>query len=241
VAAEAGRRLREVRAQGVRVSPTPTNLKLGVRLVRQAAISARQLEEALQTQQATGMRLGAELQRLGHTDRETVLRALAAQNGVRCVTAIDPASVRHAPGGLSAEEVRALGVVPFHAIDAEHLLVACVAPVPRAALLALRTLIGCTVEPFLVADDHFKQLLHAYCAAASAAVQTATASDLDDGALRIAAAASAERAVTVREAHIEPFTWVRIAANNRISALLVPPSPIATKENQPWPAAITLR
>ena len=44
--------------------------------------------------------------------------------------------------------------------------------------------------------------------------------------------------VTVKEAHVDPFTWVRIAANGRVSTLLVPPYPPPMKESE-WLAATT--
>ena len=220
VEAAAARRLRGVRPRDV--SPPSPRLALGVVLVRQGAITSGELRQALDSQRTSGLRLGAELQRLGLVDRETVLRALSAQSGVSYLATIDAASVRHAPGGLSIDEVRALGVVPFQALAHNILRVACAAPLPRAALGALETLMGCTADPYLVADDDLDRLINAYGTAASRRVDVSTVRDIDDGAGRIAAAAAAERSVRVTEAHVDPFTWVRIAANGRISALRVP-------------------
>jgi hypothetical protein len=47
--------------------------------------------------------------------------------------------------------------------------------------------------------------------------------------------------VTVKEALVDPFTWVRIDANGRVSTLLVPPyaEEADAKENAEWLAGIT--
>jgi hypothetical protein len=237
VRAEALRRLRQVRP--INIGWPGSGRRLGDLLVYQRAITPRQLKSALESQRKSGLRLGAELRRLGHVDGETVLRALSAQTGVSYLTAVDPASVRHAPGGLSPEETRALGVVPFCESEPKRLLVACAAPVPRSSLAALEALIGCTVEPFLVGDEDFDRLMQAYCAAAADSIRSATALDIDDGASCIAAMASTERSVTVTEARVEPFTYVRIAANGKVRSLLVPPSPKWLKESQGWLAVTT--
>jgi hypothetical protein len=233
VEAAAARRLRNVPRREVSW-PWP-RLPLGAVLVRQGTITTRQLRDALESQRQSGLRLGAELQRLGYVDAETVLRALSTQAGVSYLSTIDPSSVKSAPGGLSADEVRALGIVPFRAVYENTLLVACTAPLPRAALGALEALIGCTVEPYLVADEDLSRLTDAYGAGAARPIEVARVRDIAEGAGRIAAVAAAEHSVTVAEAHVDPFTWVRIAANGRISALLVPPS----QEDLPCLAATT--
>ena len=194
VEADAARRLREVRPREI-ASRAPV-LRLGAVLLHQGVVTPGQLGEALETQRTTGLRLGAQLQALGHLSRDLALRALSAQNGVSYLKTIDSAAVRTAPGGLSVDEVRALGIVPFR--DAgDRLLVACAAPVPT------------------------------------------TARDIADRASRIAALAAAAGDGTVDAAHLDPFTWVRVAANGRISTLLVPPSSHHLKENAEWLAATT--
>jgi len=45
--------------------------------------------------------------------------------------------------------------------------------------------------------------------------------------------------VTVKEANVDAYTWVRIAANGRISTLLVPPYPQQLEEHDAWLAATT--
>src|SRR5690349_17357974 len=118
-------------------------LRIGALLRHQGAITQAQLDAALASQRKSGLRLGAELQRLGFVSSATLVRALAAQAGVSYLTAVDPARVRRAPGGLSADMVRALGLLPFEAQE-RRLHVICTAPVPRPALRALARLTGWT-------------------------------------------------------------------------------------------------
>jgi hypothetical protein len=234
VEAHAARRLRDVRPR--EIAPRAPALRLGAVLLHQGVVTSRQLGEALDVQRTTGLRLGAQLQRLGHVSRDVVLRALSAQNGISYLATIDPASVRTAPGGLSADEVRALGIVPFSEVG-DELLIACAAPVPHAAIGALQALSGRSVLPYLVADEDFDRLASAYGASVEVSLRTTTARDILDGASRIAALAAEAGDVTVREERVDPYTWVRIAANGRISTLLVPPHPHQMKENAEWLAA----
>lgn len=236
VKADVERRLRDVGAKPE--LPAAPAARLGTILMQQKKISAAQLSAALEAQRESGLRLGRQLLRLGVVTEETVLAALSAQSGVRYLAAIDHATLRTAPGGLSADEVRALGVVPF-AETGEQLRVACPAPVPRAALDALSALIGRSVEAFLVADDAFEPLLRAYGAAASPVVSTLTVRGIADGAERVTAFAVAAGSVTVKEAHVDPFTWVRMAAHGRVSTLLVSPNPRRAEEHRRWQAATT--
>lgn len=236
VEADAARRLRQVQPR--EVPPRAPALRLGAMLLHQGLVTTRQLSDALEAQRASGLRLGAQLQTLGIVSRDIVLRTLSAQNGVSYLATIDPSAVRTAPGGLSADEVRALGLVPFRD-TAGSLLVACAAPLPHSALGALSVLTGRVVEPYLVADEDFERLAAEYGASTDASLETVRARDISDGASRIAAVAARARNVTVKEAHVDPFTWVRIAANGRISTVLVPPHANQAKENAEWLAATT--
>ncbi len=236
VAREATDRLRQASVAEAASGPAPT--PLGTLLLQQRGVTPGQLREALSRQIKSGLRLGDQLLQLGYTSRDVVLRALAAQSGVPYLAAIDRATVRTAPGRLSADEVRALGVVPFREAG-ERLSVACRAPLPRAALAALRLLTGRVVEPYLVTDEEFDLLQQEYAGAAPVTVPTTTVRDIPEGASRIAAAAVAAGDVSVKEAHIDPFTWVRIAADGRISTLLVPPMPPNIEEHDTWLAATT--
>jgi len=127
VEAAATRRLSEVRTrEATRQTPA---LRLGTVLLQQNGVTARQLTDALRAQRKSGLRLGDQLQKLGYSSREAVLRALAAQSGVRYLATIDQSAAKSAPGQLSSDEVRALGIVPFSE-NGERLQVACTAPIP---------------------------------------------------------------------------------------------------------------
>lgn len=235
VAAVAEQRLRDIGARITETQVPPQ--RLGQILTQQRKITGSELVKALESQRASGRRLGRELLHLGLITREALLGALSAQTGTRYLTTIDTASVRTAPGQLSADEVRALGVVPFGDSNG-RLLVAFAAPVPNAALDAMAVLIGRPIDPFLVDDDDLVRLQAAYGAQAVPTVATWMVKDAADGAERIAEAAAKAGAVDVKEARVDPYTWVRIEANGRVSTLLVPPSP-ASSEEDPWPAATT--
>ena len=236
VEAEAADRLRNARTRETAPAHAPT--PLGTVLIQQRGITSVQLKTALAEQRRSGLRLGDQLVNLGYTSRAGLLRGLAAQSRVPYLASIDRASVRSAPGSLSGDEVRALGIVPFREVG-DSLLVACRAPLPHAALAALTMLTGRTVEPYLVADDELEGLQQAYGGGAASGVPTTTVRDISDGASRIAAAAAEAGDVTVKEAHVDPFTWVRIAADGRISTLLVPPFPEQIEEHDRWLAATT--
>jgi hypothetical protein len=188
--------------------------RIGALLRHHGVIRLSQLEAALEAQRTSHLRLGAQLIEMGAARTEDVLRALAEQAGVRYLTTVDTASVVDAPGGLPLDAVLALGLVPFSEIDAhQRMKVACLAPVPRAALGALGRLIGCTPEPYLVSDDLWPALAGAY-GSRSRRVSRAfsTATTVSDAAARIAEAAAGGRRATVTEAHWAPYTWVRVQA-----------------------------
>jgi hypothetical protein len=238
VRSEAARRLRSARRlRGA--SPEAASLRLGTVLMRQGVVSPPQVREAVEAQRQSGLRFGAQLQQLGYATRERILQGLSVQHGVPYLASIDADTVRSAPGDLTRGEVEALGLVPFRATD-DSLLVACTAPVPRAAIGALEALMRRAVEPFLVADDDFARLIAAYGEhAGDAHADAMRATDVEDGASRIAALAAESRSVELTEAHLEPFTWVRIAGDGRTRTLLVPPPGGAMEAEQSWLAATT--
>jgi hypothetical protein len=236
VEADATRRLEDVRTR--EVSRQTPSLRLGTVLLQQNGVTARHLTDALRVQRQSGLKLGDQLQKLGYSSREAVLRALAAQSGVRYLSTIDQSSVRSTPGHLSSDEVRALGIVPFSE-NGDRLQVACTAPVPYAALDAVTTLIGRTVEPYLVSDEDFERLQSAYVEGSDGSVTTTTVKDIKAGASQIAGLVAEAGDVTMKEANLDAYTWVRIAANGRISTLLVPPYPQQLEEHDAWLAATT--
>lgn len=229
----AKRRLLGVRPPSSSVPPIP-ELRLGVLLLHQGAITSTQLAKALSAQRLTGRPLGAQLQDMKMADAEAVLRGLSAQAGVSYLMAVDPACVRSAPGGLSADEVRALGVVPIQVDETNRLLVvACQAPLPRAALSALRQLTGWTPEPLLVSDVDWQLLIRAYGSAVTRRQQRVVferVRDIDELAARIAAAAANDRTVTITEAHYGESTWVRVEGQGAISTMLMPRARVEDSE-----------
>ena len=217
-------------------------LRLGALLMHQGSISASDLRQALEAQLASGRRLGAEIQHLGFADAASVLRGLSAQAGVNYLTSVDPASVRNAPGGLSIEEVRALGLVPIKADQTNRaLVVACQAPLPRTALSALRTLTGWTAEPLLVSDANWHTLMDNYGVTSPApdrGVEFIRVKDVGAAAARVAAAATAGP-ITVTQAHCDSSMWVRIERSNVSGGIDTGALPIHHEDNSKWQAATT--
>jgi hypothetical protein len=203
-------------AQQVGIPGLPPS-RLGTLLRHYRALTAAQLDTALAAQRQTGLLLGAQLRALNLVDSETIVRALAAQAGVRYLTFVDPECVRTAPCGLSRHAVLALGLVPFSEVDQAGLIkVACVAPLPRAALSALHRLTGWTTEPYLVSDETLERLQQAYGVddagriPAQAPSGFMRASSLSQAAACIATAATSARRTTMTEASLAPYTWVRV-------------------------------
>jgi hypothetical protein len=213
-------------AQALPIPPAALRpLRLGVLLRHLRAVSEADLNEALQMQRVSGLRLGAELQRTGRVRPDQLLRALAAQANVSYFTSFDVARVRRGPLALPVETVRALGLVPFD-IDREQLRikVICAAPVPRAAVRAMQTLTGWIPEVYLVHDDVWERALRAYGPepADAPASEVMTLGGIDAVASFVADQAAADRSVTMRHAQWDRFTWVRVESPTQVANLLVP-------------------
>lgn len=228
------------------VPPRLPRLRLGTLLVHAGAVTPEQLKEALRSQQTSGLRIGAELRRLRYATAEDVLRALAAQTGVSSITGIDATTVRSAPGGLCAQEVHALGVVPFRVVEEDRvMMVACAAPVPRAALGALHRLTGYRAVPYLVTDEEFDLLSVSYGAeqpVERARVRASWVDGVHDAARRIGETVQQEKDVTMAEARVQPLTWVRLTGRHGVDALLVTHAPDTLDAEggyRSWPADTT--
>jgi hypothetical protein len=219
--------------------------RLGVLLRHYRAVTAKQLDEALCAQRETRLPLGAQLQTLNLVDSETIVRALAAQAGVRYLPFVDPDCVRSAPGGLSRDAVRALGLVPFSEVgDDGRIKVACVAPLPRTALTALRRLTSWTTEPYLVSDENLEKLLQAYGTDAAGRLPTRAeagfvrVNTLSEAARFIATAATSARRTTMTDASLAPYTWVRVRSAGVTQDVLF--APLGAGEIACQAAAISL-
>jgi hypothetical protein len=201
-------------------------LKLGVLLRHLGAISEANLERGLEAQKISGRRIGAELQHLGLVTFEPVLKALAAQSNISYLASFDVSRVTQGPAWLPAETVRALGLVPFECDEAaKRVRVVCTAPVPKAAMRALFKLTGWTAEPYLVEDELWQQALRMYRPAAPAAGHYREAVAVNGAAAaaaHIADSALLDRAVTMRKASCDQYTWVRVEGPRQVSDLLFP-------------------
>ena len=216
-------------------------LQLGALLVQQRVVSEEMLAVALREQRHTGRRLGAQLLAMGLITREELVRALAAQAGTGYLVNLDPGRVTTGPGGLSRQTIRALGLVPFESShDGERLAVACVAPLPRQALSAIREITGARIDAFLVADDEWDRLADAYATgdrAPAPMVPSTTLRSIPDAAVRIALAAAQGGPVRIQHARCDPFVWVRLEGSTRREDLLVS---LGKYEGElPWQAART--
>jgi hypothetical protein len=206
------------------VAPFPP-LKVGVMLLHQRSVSRSDLRQALDAQTRTGLRLGQQLIRMELATSEAVLRALAAQFEAGYLTTIDPLRIQAATGLLSPDAVRALGLVPID-LDKEQLRlkVACVAPLPRLALAAVRDLTGWAPEPFLVADEHWAEVLAAATSdkpGSTVQIRSVQVRDVADAAARVAKAAEMGGSARMRHASCDPYLWVRVEAEDTVEDLMV--------------------
>ena len=199
-------------------------LRIGALLRHHGAITQAQLDEALASQRKSGLRVGAELQRLGYVSSGTLVRALAAQAGVSYLTAVDSARVRRAPGGLSVDMVRALGLLPFEAQD-QRLHVLCTAPLPRPALRALARLTGWTAEPYLVDDAVWERALDNYAPDANERHRSDVVHDVETASGHVVAAAAGGRNAVVRYAGCGDFVWVRVEGDAKTQDVLIQEGP----------------
>ena len=198
-------------------------LRLGVLLRHLHAITEAGLNTVLESQRVSGLRLGAELQRLQLARPEHVLRGLAAQGNVSYFTSFDVAKVTSGPSWLATDTVRALGLVPFDVDPAvQRVRVVCAAPVPRAAVRAMHKLTGWAPEVYLVHDDVWQRALEAYRPASDGPAGVVTLGGIDAAASFVADTASADRNVTMRHAQWDRFTWIRVEGSSQVANLLVP-------------------
>jgi len=212
--------------------------RLGSLMLHQQAITVERLHIALRRQRQTGLRLGEQLLGLGFATAHDVLKALAAQAGVGYLTALDPRLVESGPGNLSREAVERLGLVPFEADPSgPRLKVACRAPLPRAALKALRQVTGWTVDAYLVTDENWQRLAAAYRRSNTTPAREGGVWTLGDAALRVARAAQSGQAERMAHARCAPYLWVRVEGKGASEDLVVSMPDLL--EERTWQAAPT--
>ncbi|HQZ37918.1 MAG TPA: hypothetical protein PLH72_02670 [Vicinamibacterales bacterium] len=227
--------------------PAVPHVRLGALLTAQGSCDAATLAEALVAQRQSHRRLGEQLLAMGAADAGTVLRALATQFNARCLPTFDATTVRQAPGGLSPDAVRALGLAPISDPVEGRVRVACPAPVPRRALGAFRQLTGWTPEVYLVSDEDWAAILSNYGADTGDTTpapqsEFVRTTSLTDAAARIAAAAARGRRTTVTEARWDDYAWVRVQGPGLVEDVcLALADARTTTEEAPWPAATTSR
>jgi hypothetical protein len=225
------------------VIPTVPPTRLGTILRHQGACGSNAIERALEAQRHSRLRLGEQLLEMGLTERQPLLRALAAQAGVSYLANVDGAIVRKAPGGLSSDAVRALGLVPIADAVGGRIRVACPAPLPRRSLGCFRQLTGWTPEVFLVSDSDWPTLIDNYGAdvqdgaADRPMAAFVLAQTLSDAAAGIADAATRARNTMVKEARWEPYTWIRVQGHGAATDVVFAHS--LSIEEESCPAATT--
>jgi hypothetical protein len=106
------------------------------------------------------------------------------------------------------------------------MFVACTAPLPYSAIGAVRVLTGFKTVAYLVSDENLDALMAAYAADVPSArnrVRVQWVEGMHDAARRIAESASSFGDITVKEAHLDPLTWIRVAGRHGIDAMFVTP------------------
>ena len=212
-------------------------MRLGTTLLAARSITADALQEALRQQARTGLRLGAQLVKMGVVDEATVTHALARQARVGFLTRVDVERVRMPVASLSRSVVLALAVVPLDVERDGTLRLAVGAPLPRTAIAALQSGTGLRGRAYLVGDSVLRALLDAYGTAAPAPAVPVGVGRLSaaQAARRIADAAVAGRAATWQHTWGPGFAWVRLDGESGREDLIVS----STTTEQTWQAALT--
>jgi len=219
--------------------------RIGALLRHHGLVSDEQLCQALEQQQTSGLRLGAQVRALFGVDAGLILKALAAQTASRYVTSIAPAMVHLGPGGLPREAIGALGLIPFSRPDGQGVVrVASRAPMRWDAVSALRRLAGWNPEPYLVQDEVWDELFSQYGAglasgdSASPAQHAVVLSDSKQAATHIATHITAAKHARITEAHWETHSWVRIHRTDSVQDVLFARH---SPQEQQWQAVSTSR
>jgi hypothetical protein len=117
-----------------------------------------------------------------------------------------------------------LGVVLFVG-DYVHITVRVVGAArgPRTAIRALLKLTGWSADAYLIDDDTLEDALSAYRPVHATAQfgEAITVAGVAAAAARVADTAVAGRALTMRSANCDRYTWVRLEGPTHVSDLLV--------------------
>lgn len=133
--------------------------KLSALLVQDRVVSFRQMDAAVQRQQAKGGRIGTNLLELGHVDEGILLYYVSKQ---RHMPSLDDAALLEvdpkALALLTAEQAHAWMTVPLEVTD-DTLRVAVMDPLPDDAIAALAEQSGRTIEQLLALEVRIWQAL----------------------------------------------------------------------------------
>jgi type IV pilus assembly protein PilB len=125
--------------------------RLGDLLVKEKAITAEQLDQALAEQKKTGMRLGSVLVKLGYLSDEDVTNFLSRQYGVPAINLayfeIDPSVVKLIP----AETARRYQILPLSRVGAS-LTIAMLDPTNVFAMDDIKFMTGFNIEPVVASE-----------------------------------------------------------------------------------------
>lgn len=132
--------------------------RLGELLIAQRLISNEQLDHALEVQRETHETLGAVLVTLGYLDEPLLLKAMAAQKGVRPWDLTTQPPKPYALGRVPENICRTYQVLPVEA-QADLLIVAMRNPDDLEALELVRNITGMRIEPVLADEDKLLEVI----------------------------------------------------------------------------------
>jgi len=135
----------------------PGGRLLGEILAEQSLITPEQLEEALDGQETSGLRLGEQLIRLGLLDELRLTQALAVQFGIRVGDLSRQAPDPQVTGRLNEQVARRFMAVPLR--DADGVIDVAVGDPQPGMETEIRQAIGCPVELFAVPPSTARQAL----------------------------------------------------------------------------------
>jgi hypothetical protein len=98
----------------------------------------------------------------------------------------------------------------------------------------MQTLTGWTPDVYLVHDDVWGRAMAAYRPVADdSSARLLRVDGIDDAASFVADTASSDRAVVMRHAQWDRFTWIRVEGQTQVANLLVPVSREGTCQAAP--------